>query len=148
VGVERAAAQHGLRPPSVKTVRNVVAASIVLTLFHFTDNAVFLETYPAPEWQGDWFLWVVILSWPIFTAFGVLGYRYYREGRYSRAHPFLVFYSYAGLVSIGHFLYGSPSDLTTRGVVSVFVDITMGSIVLAVAVWSIVARRRAAAPAA
>jgi hypothetical protein len=49
--------------------------------------------------------------------------------------------------SLGHFAYGSPSDLTTRGAVSVFVDVFAGTAVLVIAVWSIVARRRATAPA-
>ena len=142
------AGQRAIQPPSVATVRNVVAASIVLTAVHFTDNAVSIDTYPAPGWQPDWFVWVVVLSWPVFTTFGVLAYRYYRDGRFSRAHPFMLIYSYTGLVSIGHFLYASPSELTTRGLVSVLIDVTMGSTVLAVTVWSIVARRRAAAAAA
>jgi hypothetical protein len=46
--------------------------------------------------------------------------------------------------SIGHFVYGSPDDLTTRGLISVFVDVAAGIVVMAVAVWSILARRRAA----
>jgi hypothetical protein len=44
--------------------------------------------------------------------------------------------------SLGHFAYGSPSDLSTRGAVSVFVDAVAGAAVLVIAVWSIVARRR------
>jgi hypothetical protein len=135
-----------MRPPSVATVRNVVVASIVLTAFHFTDNAVSIDTYPKADWQPDWFVWVVALSWPVFTAFGVLGYRWYRDGRYSRAHPALIVYSYTGLVSLGHFLYGSPSELTTRGVVSVLLDVVAGSVVLAVTLRSILARRRGPAP--
>jgi hypothetical protein len=128
-------------PPSVATVRAVVAATVVLTLFHFTDNAVAIDSYPKPSWQPDWFVWVVVASWPLFTAAGVLGYRAYRDGRYSTAHPLLLFYSYAGLVSLGHFLYGGPDELTTRGLVSMLVDAVAGSAVLAVAIWSIVARR-------
>jgi hypothetical protein len=42
-------------PPSTKAVRNVVTASVVLTLFHFTDNFVSIDTYPAAGWQPDWF---------------------------------------------------------------------------------------------
>ena len=129
------------RPPSVATVRAVVGATIALTLFHFTDNAIAIDSYPAPGWQPDWFVWVVAASWPLFTAVGVLGYRHYRDGRYAKAHPLLVLYSYAGLVSLGHFLYGGPGELTTRGVVSVLIDAVAGLAVLAVAIWSIVARR-------
>lgn len=133
------------RPPSVATVRAVVAATVVLTLFHFADNAIAIDSYPAPAWQPDWFVWVVVASWPLFTAVGVLGYRNYRAGRHAKAHPLLVLYSYAGLVSLGHFLYGGPGELTTRGVVSVMIDAVAGLTVLAVAIWSILARRGAAA---
>jgi len=131
-----------MRPPSVSVVRAVVGTSIVLTLFHFTDNFVSIDTYPAPSWQPDWFEWVVALSWPLFTLLGIQGYRHYRDGDFARAHVFLVFYSYTGLVSLGHFLYGGPGELTTRAVISVFVDAVVGSAVLAVALWSIAARRR------
>jgi len=138
------ATTQALTPPSVKTVRLVVAATVVLTAFHFTDNAVAIDTYPKASWQPDWFVWVVVLSWPAFTAIGILGYRWYRDGVYSKAHPALVVYSYTGLVSLGHFLYGSPSELTTRGLVSVLIDAVAGTVVLVTALRSILARRRAA----
>ena len=142
---EHVTAGRPVRPPSTATVRAVVTMSIVLTLVHFTDNAVSIDTYPAPDWQPDWFWLVVVLSWPVFTAFGVLGYRFYARGEWTKAQVSLVIYSYTGLISAGHFLYGGPGELTTRGVVSVLIDITVGSAVLAVALWSIAARRRAIA---
>jgi hypothetical protein len=131
-----------MQPPSTKTVGLVVAVTAVLTLFHFTDNAVNLDTYPGPAWQPDWFEWVVVLAWPIYLTLGIVGYLRYRDGRFPSADAFLVAYSFIGLVSIGHFFYASPDELTTRGAISVFVDIVAGSIVLAVALWSILARRR------
>ena len=129
------------KPPSVALVRTVVAGTIVLTLFHFTDNFVAIETYPGPAWQPDWFKWVVLVSWPVFTTVGVLAYRNYRDGRFPRANVLLAAYSYTGLVSLGHFLFGGPDELTTRGLVSVCFDVAAGSVVLGVALWSIVARR-------
>jgi hypothetical protein len=131
--------------PTTTTVRNVVAATIVLTAFHFTDNTINIDTYPAAGWQPDWFKWVVAASWPLFTAFGIAGYRYYKRGEYKKAHPCLVFYSYSGLVSLGHFIYGGPSELTTRALVSVLIDAVAGGAVLAITVRSILARRRATA---
>jgi hypothetical protein len=127
-----------LRPPSVGTVGAVVLGSILVTLFHFTDNYVSIETYPQPDWVTGA---VVLISWPFFTAFGVAGYLLYRRGRYSLAHPFLLAYAYTGLSSLGHFLSGPPSEFTTRGLVSVFADGLAGSAVLAVALWAIAARR-------
>jgi hypothetical protein len=133
-----------LRPPSLSTVRFVVTASILLTAFHFTDNYVSLETYPQPDWiTGP----LVLLSWPLFTAVGIAGYSFYRQGRFSVAHPLLFAYGYVGLSSLGHFLSGSPDEFTTRGLISVLVDGVAGSAVLAVTTWSILAyRRRAPAP--
>jgi CHASE2 domain-containing sensor protein len=119
-----------------------VIATVALTLFHFTDNTISIDTYPAPSWQPDWFEWVVALSWPVFTAFGVLGYRWYKRGEFGRAHVALIVYSYTGLVSLGHFTAGGPDDLTTRALVSVVIDVVAGSVVLAVTIRSIIARRR------
>lgn len=133
-----------MRPPSVTTVRNVVIATAALTLFHFTDNTVAIDTYPAASWQPNWFEWVVAASWLLFTAIGVLAYRFYKRGEFQKAHVALIAYSYTGLVSLGHFAYGGPDELTTRGAVSVLVDAVAGLVVLAVAVRSIVARRRGA----
>jgi hypothetical protein len=130
-----------MRPPSTRTVGLVVALTAVLTLFHFTDNAVNLETYPGPSWQPGWFEWVVVASWPFYLALGVIGYVRYRAGHFPSANAFLVAYSFIGLVSIGHFFYASPDELTTRGLISVLVDIAAGTVVLAVAFWSILARR-------
>jgi hypothetical protein len=130
-----------MRPPSLSTVRLVVIASVLLTAIHFTDNYVSIETYPQPDWVTGA---VVLVSWPLFTAFGVAGYLLYRRGRFATAHAFLLVYSYTGISSLGHFLSGSPDEFTTRGVVSVLIDGVAGFAVLAVAVWSILARRRPA----
>ena len=129
--------ESALQPPSVATVGFVVAASIVLTLFHFTDNYLSIDTYPQPNWiSGP----IVLVSWPLFTALGVAGYLLYRQGQFAKAHILLLAYSYTGLSSLGHFLSGSPDEFTTRGLISVFVDGAAGSAVLAVAIWSIRAR--------
>ncbi|MEK6277655.1 MAG: hypothetical protein AABM29_06575 [Actinomycetota bacterium] len=121
----------------------VVAASGLLTAFHFTDNYLSIETYPQPDWVTGA---AVLVSWPLFTALGVAGYLLYRQGRFATAHGFLIAYSYTGLSSLGHFLSGSPDEFTTRGLISVLTDGVAGSAVLAVALWSILARRVQPAP--
>jgi hypothetical protein len=128
-----------MRPPRVSTVGLVVMASVLLTAFHFTDNYVSIETYPQPDWVSRA---VVLVAWPLLTAFGVAGYLLYRRRRFAAAHACLLAYSYTGLSSLGHFLSGSPDEFTTRGLVSVLIDGVAGSAVLAVTVWSILALRR------
>lgn len=134
-------ARSAKRAPSHATVGLVVLASIVLTAFHFVDNAVYIDTYPAPGWQPTWFGWVVVASWFLFTGMGVAGFLLYRRGRPVAAHPYLFAYALAGLISLGHFLYGSPSELTTRGLISVLVDAVAGTAVLVVTVRSMLGRR-------
>ena len=54
------------------------------------------------------------------------------EESYAKAHPLLLFYAYAGLSSLGHFLSGSPDEFTTRAIVSIFTDALAGTAVLVV----------------
>ena len=128
--------RRSIAPPSLRTVGFVVLASVVATLFHFTDNYVSIDTYPQPGWVNEA---AVLISWPAFTAFGVVGYVLYRRGSFGPAHAFLFLYAYTGLSSLGHFLSGSPDEFTTRGLVSVLVDGVAGSAVLVVVVWSVLA---------
>jgi hypothetical protein len=139
--------RRSIAPPSVSTVRLVVFTTIAVSLFHFTDNAINVDTYPKASWQPDWFDIVVVASWLLYTTVGVAAVRLYQRGRFRAAHVGLIIYGYLIFSSLGHFLYGSPSELTTRGLVSVFVDVTAGALVVAVGVWSILARRGHAKPA-
>lgn len=132
-----------LAPPSARAVKLIVFATVAVTLFHFTDNAINVDTYPKAGWQPDWFEWVVAAAWLVQTGVGIAGAALYRRGRLRAAHAWLVVYGYLVLSSLGHFLYGSPGELTTRAVISVFVDVAAGAIVIATALWSIMARRRA-----
>jgi hypothetical protein len=134
------------RAPSVRTVRWVVFGTIAVTLFHFTDNAVNVDTYPKAGWQPDWFEAVVVVAWFAYTAVGVAGYRLYEQGRLGAAQACLLIYGYLVISSLGHFLYGSPDELTTRGLISVFVDVAAGSVVIAVALWSVYASRSLSGP--
>ena len=127
--------------PSASLVRGVVLATIAVTLFHFTDNAINVDDYPKAGWQPQWFDVVVVVSWFLYTAVGVAGWRLYEQGRFGGAHVGLLLYGLLVISSLGHFIYGSPDELTTHGLISVFVDVAAGSAVIAVAVWSILARR-------
>jgi hypothetical protein len=133
--------KRSIAPPSRSTVQLVVFITIAVSLFHFTDNAINVDTYPKASWQPDWFDIVVVISWLLYTAVGVSAVWLYRQARFQAAHVGLILYGFLIFSSLGHFIYGSPSELTTRGLVSVFVDVTAGTLVIAVALWSVVARR-------
>jgi uncharacterized membrane protein YfcA len=128
-------------PPAAATVRWIVLGTAAVSLFHFTDNAINVDTYPKAGWQPDWFPALVVIGWFLYTAVGVAGWRLYERGRLRAAHACLLIYGYLVASSLGHFLYGSPDELTTRGLISVLVDVAAGLLVIAVALWSIVAQR-------
>ena len=135
------------RPPSASTVRWVVLGTIAVSLFHFTDNAVNVDQYPKAGWQPEWFDVLVVIGWFLYTTVGVAGWRLYERGRLRGAHACLLIYGYLIASSLGHFLYGSPDEFTTHGLISVFVDVAAGLTVMAVAAWSILARRARASRA-
>lgn len=133
-----------LRPPSATMVGLVVAGTIGLTAFHFADNIINVDTYPRQEEISATAIQVAgLIFWPLFAAFGVVGYSLYRSRRFSLAHVYLFAFSLLGLVSLGHFTAASPSELTTRGLISVIIDGVAGATVLGTTLWSILARRQA-----
>ena len=92
-------------------VRAVVFATIAVSLFHFTDNAINIDDYPKAGWQPGWFDIVVVAGWFLYTGVGLAGYRFYQQGRFGAAHVALILYGYLILSSLGHFIYGPPSEL-------------------------------------
>jgi hypothetical protein len=128
-------------PPTVATVRWLVLGTTAVSLFHFTDNAINVDTYPKAGWQPDWFPVLVVIAWFLYTAVGVAGWHLYERGRFRAANACLLIYGYLIVSSVGHFLYGSPDEFTTRGLISVFIDIAAGLLAMAVALWSMLARR-------
>lgn len=135
-----------MHPPSARTVGIVVGATIALTAFHFTDNIVNVDTYPRPEQLSGGAIQIAgLIFWPAMAGIGVAGALAYRRGNFALAHPFLIAFSFLGLISLLHFTSASPGDLTTRGLISVLIDGVAGFAVVGVALWSILARRGAVA---
>jgi hypothetical protein len=116
-------------------LRALLAAAIVSTAVHYADNFVAIDDFPQPEWVSRP---GIVAQWIALTAIGVTGYRLYRQGRLLPAHVCLAIYSYAGLSSLGHYLYGTPEPLLRN--VSIVADGATGAAVLAFAIWSALAR--------
>ena len=118
-----------------RTLRIVLGASIVSTAVHYTDNLVNIDRFPQPGWVTEPRVW---MSWVLLTAIGLIGYRLYVRGNFVAAHACLAIYSYTGLSSLGHYLYGTPEPLLRN--VSIVLDGLTGGAVLAFAVWSALRR--------
>ena len=126
-------------PRRVRTLLRVLLAGIVLTTVHYTDNYVYFDEYPQPASLRRW---QVYTAWLVLTAVGVAGYRLYAAGHTLPAYVCLVVYSYTGLSSLGHYLYGALAEFSVKQHVFILVDGLTGASVVAFVVWSAVSARR------
>lgn len=125
------------RPGSrqVHALFRVLLAGVVLTTVHYTDNYLDFDSYPQPGSLRPWQVWA---AWLLLTAVGVAGYRLYKRGQVLPAYVCLVVYSYTGLSSLGHYLYGALGEFSAKQHAFILVDGLAGASVIAFVVWSAV----------
>ena len=125
------------RPLTV--LRVLLALAIAESFVHYLDNTVQYSDYagPNPPAPSSWIAqWMIPVSWVLFTVAAVVGYRRFRDGRWSEAAAYLAIYSVSGLISIGHYVGISIDNLSAFQNTFVFLDITLGTAVLAFALWT------------
>lgn len=123
----------------VKVLGRVLLAGVVLTTVHYTDNYLYFDEYPQPASLQRW---QVYAAWLLLMAVGVTGYALYRRGFTPPAYVCLVVYSYTGLSSLGHYLYGSLDEFSAKQHAFIAIDGLSGAAVIAFVVWSAITRRR------
>ena len=127
-----------MRKPSNRTVLGIVAASIVVTAFHYADNYLYIDEYPQPDYINRE---MVALAWFLLTFLGVAGYLFYRDGRAAASSIYLLVYYYKGLSSLGHYAFGSEGEFSTKMHVAIWLDGAVGAAVALCALWILIARR-------
>lgn len=91
-------------------LKALIVANLAASAAHFAHNAIFFEGYPEPEWiPGGWF---VVLVWLIIAPALVLGYRWFVRGSRIQGLLAVLFFCSVSLLGLGHYLYGSPSELS------------------------------------
>jgi hypothetical protein len=121
-------------------LRVLLTIGIAESFVHYLDNTVRYSDYtgPNPPAVTSWIAqWMIPVSWVLFTAVGLLGYRRFRQGRLSEAAAYLAIYSVSGLISIGHYVGISINDLSAFQNTFVFLDIALGIAVLSFAIWTV-----------
>jgi hypothetical protein len=133
-------------------LRWILAASIVSTGLHYTHNFIAIDRYPDGPVSATVTQVAILISWPLLTAIGLYGYRLYARRRARDAHACLLAYSFTGISTLGHFIYGSP-DIPAFFYATIFTDGLTGFALLGFTLWSIsqsrgrTRRARSAAPA-
>ena len=116
-------------------LKGLIAFSVLSTGLHFTHNFVEIDQYPDGLVGGEIIQLAILVSWPLLTAVGFVGYRLYARGRCGAAQPWLVGYSLLGLSTLGHFLDGNP-DIAAFWYATIFTDAIAGAAILVFALRS------------
>ena len=112
----------------------VLLTAFLLSIVHYVDNTVRFDDY-SPGDPGLGFITrpVIPISWVVFTAFGVWGYRWLLRGDRTRAAIGLAVYSTSGLIGPLHYTSVSPSDFDWFQNLFVALDTAAGVAVFVIA---------------
>ena len=117
-------------------------ANIAATIIHYTDNLLFLEEYPEPEWirphliDGFWFF---------MTPFAIAGYLAMRNNALWTGSLLLCAYVLMSLLVLGHYLYAPFLSISPKIHVFVLLEAAMALLLLSyVPVFIQKERRRSA----
>jgi hypothetical protein len=114
---------------SLRLLKVLLAVAIVESFVHYADNTIRYDDYTVanPSFLGSLVKqWVIPVSWVLFTAAGIIGYRRFRDGRRAEA---------AAWLSVLHDTDISLDDLSAFQNTFVFLDVVLGVAVLAFAIW-------------
>lgn len=110
-----------------------LTVSVISTAIHFTDNYLYFEQYPQPEWITPF---GIIRSWLIWTAFGFVGNWLYANQRFWLAYVCLFVYATCGLSSLAHYFYGALHEFSPKMHLLIWADGLAGLLILGFTVWS------------
>src|ERR671925_1156689 len=124
---------------ALKVLRVLLGFAIVESFVHYLDNTIRYDDYTVddPSVLGGLVKqWVIPISWVMFTAAGLFGYKRFKEGQWSQAALWLAVYSVSGLISVLHYTDISMDDLSPFQNTFVFLDIAAGLAILGFALWA------------
>ena len=105
----------------------ILILNIISTSFHYTDNALFVDLYPEPEWINTS---GVFVTWGVMSLIGILGYWLYNQQKYWSSYLLLGIYAGTGLSSTAHYFYGALSQFSLKMHVFIWTDAIAGSLVV------------------
>lgn len=116
----------------------IIISNIIITSLHYTDNALFVDVYPQPEWittSG------VFTTWGIMTVIALISYWLYLRKNYWLSYLALIIYSTTGLSSPTHYLYGTMIEFSTKMHFLIWSDFIVGVLVIGFIIWSSLVKR-------
>jgi hypothetical protein len=131
------------RTDELTLVRRVFVSALLLSVVHYIDNTLRYDDYTGGK---DSFVTqaMIPLSWVLFTAAGVTGYRLLKQGNRSLGGALLAVFSVSGLIGILHYTTVSPDEFSGFQNTFIGLDFLAGLAVFLVAVR--IATTRAVSP--
>ncbi|MBD1912726.1 MULTISPECIES: hypothetical protein [unclassified Leptolyngbya] len=118
---------------SQRVLLAILALNIASTWFHYTDNALFLEQYPGPDWITPSGIFATVAA---MTPAGLLGYWLYTRSNFGVAYLILSVYSITSLSSPVHYLYPMVVPMSVKMHGSILLDAVAGLTLVAFLLWS------------
>ena len=111
----------------------LVLFNIVSTTLHYTDNAIFVDRYPEPDWITTAGVFATLI---LMTPFGLLGYWLYSRGLFWLSYLCLGFYSLTGISSPTHYLYPMVTSMSVKMHLLIWCDAIAGLSLIGFIFWS------------
>ncbi|QLE57129.1 hypothetical protein FD725_17330 [Nostoc sp. TCL26-01] len=118
---------------SQKILLVIILLNLISTWLHYTDNAVFIEQYPEPQWFTTAGIFATVI---VMTPVGFLGYWLYTKGMFWLAYLSLGLYSITSVSSPGHYLFPSVTPMSAKMHSLIWLDAISGVILISFLLWS------------
>ncbi len=111
----------------------ILALNLLSTWLHYTDNALFLDQYPGPDWFTPSGILATVI---VMTPIGLFGYWFYTRRSFWPAYLLLGGYSITSVSSPGHYLFPmvTPMALKMHGLI--WLDALSGLSLIGFLLWS------------
>jgi hypothetical protein len=127
------------RAEELTMVRRVWVTALLLSVVHYIDNTIRFDDYTGGK-DGFVTQAMIPISWVLFTAAGLAGYRALRGGNRGLGGSLLGVYSVSGLIGIFHYTTVSPSDFSAFQNTFIGLDFLAGLAVFVLAVRIVTTR--------
>jgi hypothetical protein len=121
-----------VKSDEIGRIRIVFGTALLLSLVHYIDNTVRYDDYTGGKSS---FITrpMIPLSFVLFVAAGLAGYRALKQGNRTKGGWLLAVYSISGLVGVGHFSTVPPSDFSAFQLTFITLDFLAGLAVFVLA---------------
>ena len=127
------------RPDELSVVRTVFLTALLLSVVHYIDNTVRFDDYTGGK-TGFVTRAMIPISWVLFTAAGIAGYRALVQGNRGLGASLLGVYSVSGLIGILHYTTVSAGDFSAFQNTFIGLDFLAGLAVFVMAVRLVLSR--------